>query len=112
MNVKSLYVIVNFTFNLKLKTNLNKLTVVWSVDEYNTLIKQKQSGLTVHRPIEVDTPKKPDSVKRTPFKGPGGLPRDGVIIPWKQMIEEALLASPDRQELVAYFKSFISDLSC
>ena len=96
MNVKSLYVVVNFTFNLKLKTNLNKLTVVWSVDEYNTLIKQKQSGLTVHRPIEVDTPKKPDSVK----KGPG-RPRLGI--PWAQMIEEALLAAPNQQENVEKF---------
>ena len=75
---------------------MNKLTVVWSVGEYNKLMKQKESGLTVHRPIQVDTPKKPDQIK----KRPGGLPHNGVIIRWAQMIEEALLAAPDRKELV------------
>ena len=75
-----------------------KLTVVLSVDEYNKLIKQKQDGLIVHRPIEVDLSKKPDAIKR-----PGGLPQNGVIKSWAQMIDEALMAAPGRQELVENF---------
>ena len=74
-----------------------------SVDEYNKLIKQKQDGLIVHRPIEIDTSKTPDVIKSSRFKGPGGLPQNGVIKSWAQMIDEALMTAPGRQELVENF---------
>ena len=80
-----------------------KLTVLLLVDEYNKLIKQKQHGLIVHRPIEIDTSKKPDVIKSSRFTGPGGLPQNGVIKSWAQMIDEALMAAPGRQEIVENF---------